>query len=268
MESIEQIRYCRHCDAIINIKDEICTFCQLDTSYKIPLHLEKLTFKECSDLINEAFFKIEMFMNGNQKTYQYFGFNDHFTKLFQLVNEMKNYTHENWDLVNGYLNIIHDIQYTHDKGIDVVSIAYDEEYFNNDCNELSTLLNYRIHEFSRFDNTPDYDFKRTTIVNLLENKPQQSESLLKNPRQDIFKNDFAFTLFDKMKGFYIDTKTPQANYSFLFDIMKQDGFVICTGKKFIDFLSEFNISMTKIDSAKTGNKDKAMLYNATKDNLE
>lgn len=268
MESLEQIRYCRHCDAIINIKDEICTFCQLDTSYKIPLHLEKLTFKECADLINEAFFKIEMFMNGKQKTYQYFGFNDHFTKLFQLVNEMKNYTHANWDLVNDYFVLANDIQYTHDNGIDIVPSAFDNECFNSDCNELSTLLNYRTHEFSRFDEISDYDYKRTTIVDLLENKPQQPEPLLKNPHETIFAGDFAFTLFEKMKAFYSGESTDLANYSFLFYVMQKDGFVICRNTDFVKLLPTYNITIDKIDPRQIGTNKKATLYKATKVTLQ
>lgn len=103
--------------------------------------------------------------------------------------------------------------------------------------------------------------------------PQQDEvfkpdELLKNPDKTIFKDDFAFTLFDKMKGYYIDTSTPQADYSFLFDIMHKEGFVICTGVKFIDYLSKFDISITKIDSSKTGNKLKTKLYNASKEDLQ
>lgn len=125
---------------------------------------------------------------------------------------------------------------------------------------------YLYYEFENFQNIMHELFKiikskDTTITD-------KEDYLLKNPNQTIFKNDFAFTLFDKMKGYYNDTSKEQANYSFLFDIMKKDGFVICKGKKFIDFLSEFNISMTKIDSSKTGNKDKAMLYDAIKGNLE
>lgn len=125
---------------------------------------------------------------------------------------------------------------------------------------------YLYYEFENFQNIMHELFE---IIKSKETTTNDKvDCLLKNPKQTIFKNDFAFTLFDKMKGFYNDASKEQANYSFLFDIMKQDGFVICTGKKFIDFMSEFNISMTKIDSSKTGNKDKAMLYNATKDNLE
>jgi hypothetical protein len=94
------------------------------------------------------------------------------------------------------------------------------------------------------------------------------DEVLKNPDKTIFKDDFAFTLFDKMKGYYSDTNTPQADYSFLFDIMQKEGFVICTGVKFIEYLSKFDIPMTKIDSSKTGNKRKTKLYNATKENLQ
>lgn len=92
--------------------------------------------------------------------------------------------------------------------------------------------------------------------------------ILKNPHETIFKDAFAFAIFDKMKTLFTGTKTPQADYSFLFDIMQKDGFVICSGAKFIDFLKEFDISLTKIDSFKTGNKQKTMLYNATKENLQ
>ena len=113
---------------------------------------------------------------------------------------------------------------------------------------------------------------KIVISQLMEQSKQpeavKTDEVLKNPHETIFKNDFAFMLFDKMKGYYSDTHTPQADYSFLFDIMQKEGFVICTGAKFIDFLKDFDISITKIDSAKTGNKRKTTLYNATKENLQ
>lgn len=115
--------------------------------------------------------------------------------------------------------------------------------------------------------------KLENVLFELIGKPHPTEAVkpdevLKNPHDKIFKNDFAFTLFDKMKGYYSDTQTPQADYSFLFDIMQKEGFVICTGTKFIDFIKDFDISITKIDSSKTGNKRKTTLYNATKENLQ
>jgi hypothetical protein len=164
-------------------------------------------------------------------------------------------------------------------------IKNDNDYFNSLSLNYYTIKNNTIqYNRIKFANKIDYDhFDLIRVFSSFQNimhelfeiiKAKETtttdkvDCLLKNPNQTIFKNDFAFTLFDKMKGFYNDASKEQANYSFLFDIMKKDGFVICTGKKFIDFLSKFNISMTKIDSNKTGNKDKAMLYNATKDNLE
>ncbi|RTY97608.1 hypothetical protein EKM02_13465 [Flavobacterium sp. RSP49] len=92
--------------------------------------------------------------------------------------------------------------------------------------------------------------------------------LLKNEYIKIFKNDIGFTLFEKMKGLYSDINTQQADYSFLFDIMQKDGFVICRGVKFVDFLKNFDITITKIDSSKTGNKQKAKLYKSIKEPLE
>ena len=124
-------------------------------------------------------------------------------------------------------------------------------------------------DYFYFDN--ELKFLKQKRMDIKE--PQQPEAVipdevLKNPHDKIFKNDFAFTLFDKMKGYYSDTHTPQADYSFLFDIMQKEGFVICTGTKFIDFIKDFDISITKIDSSKTGNKRKTTLYNATKENLQ
>ena len=94
------------------------------------------------------------------------------------------------------------------------------------------------------------------------------DEVYKNEFIQIFKNDIGFTLFTKMKGLYSDPNTQQADFSFLFDIMQKDGFVICTGKKFIEFLKDFDICITKIDSSKTGNKNKTKLYNSIKENLQ
>ena len=107
-------------------------------------------------------------------------------------------------------------------------------------------------------------------VKIINTTPEavKPDEVLENLHKTIFKNDIGFTIFTKMKEYYSDTKTPQADYSFLFDIMQKDGFAICTGAKFIDFLKEFDICITKIDSFKTGNKQKTKLYNATKEYLQ
>lgn len=156
---------------------------------------------------------------------------------------------------------ISDLDYRR-KNFDPIEVNFGQEKF---LNSMRTYENMRdSHEL---------------IIEYLESKkleikaPQQDEGLkpaevLKNPDETIFKDDFAFTLFDKMKGLYKDNSTPQADYSFLFDIMQKDGFVICTGIKFIEYLSKLDISMTKIDSSKTGNKLKTKLYNAIKENLQ
>jgi hypothetical protein len=133
------------------------------------------------------------------------------------------------------------------------------------------LLKMKHHKFESKEN--DIQICES-YINYLEAKKSTKpnafnpDEFLKNPYKTIFKDDFAFALFDKMKGLYSDTNTPQADYSFLFDIMQKEGFVICTGIKFIDFLKVFDICITKIDSSKTGNKRKTKLYNATIENLQ
>jgi hypothetical protein len=149
------------------------------------------------------------------------------------------------------------------------SIALIEEDFINeqfqklnnfDLNKLKPTHIRIIRTYERFLNEK--------INQLKQPKTDKSDEVLKNEFNEVFENDFAFTLFNKMKGFYVENNTLQADYSFLFDIMKKEGFIICSGVKFIDFLKGFDICITKIDSSKTGNKQKTLLYNATKVNLQ
>lgn len=152
----------------------------------------------------------------------------------------------------------------------------------NDCIDLliksqfcidiykSPLKNDFENVIATFEN--EININELSLINSLVSKQPEADKpddvLLKNKYIKIFKNDIGFTLFDKMKGLYSDTNTQQADYSFLFDIMQKDGFVICTGVKFVEFLKDFDITITKIDSSKTGNKQKAKLYKSIKEPLE
>lgn len=108
---------------------------------------------------------------------------------------------------------------------------------------------------------------------IVTNSPQQTgtskpDEVLQNLHETIFKNNFAFTLFEKMKGFYNNQSTDLANYSFLFYAMQKDGFVICGNIDFVNLLSTYNINIDKIDPRQSGTNKKTNLYNATKESLQ
>lgn len=167
-------------------------------------------------------------------------------------------------------------------------LKFIEKETNNDLNKLEVLkkdlenfeINFITNEiveswFNEIAHNPKSISKLFTrfkeiVINKIEEcrtKADQHSETINQYDETIFKNYFAFELFEKMKGLYSGTRTPQADYSFLFDIMQKEDFVICTGVKFIEFLSDFDISITKIDSSKTGNKRKTILYKSTKENL-
>ena len=87
---------CKNCGNIQLRKIDICEICNELVGYEIPENLNHLTFNECKDLINKAFFKIESFMNDRTNEYYYFGFNDYFTKLFFEGKKYENFTIENF----------------------------------------------------------------------------------------------------------------------------------------------------------------------------
>lgn len=136
---------------------------------------------------------------------------------------------------------------------------------------LKTKFENLIHVFDKTINTGELNLlqndKFDKVPQQTENK-EPNESLLKNQDIKIFKNDFAYTLFNKMKECYNDSNTKQADYSNLFDIMQKDKSVICSGVDFITLLSKYDIYITKIDSSKTGNKKKTILYNSIKEDLQ
>lgn len=97
----------------------------------------------------------------------------------------------------------------------------------------------------------ELDFKKDKLQQLTQPKETESpkEKLLDNAYPAIFKDDFAFTLFEEMHKIYKeDTKHELANYSFLFYAMQKDKFIRCGNQAFLEFLVLYDVSIPKIDS--------------------
>ena len=113
-----------------------------------------MEFQKIVIQINNAFFRLESFMNNTVHNYQYFGFNKAFTELFNDAIKSENYTYNNCKLISKYWQLTEQLRVDFDKGEFENSEAYENEMFCKDCEEIMYLNYERIDEFTAFS-TPD-----------------------------------------------------------------------------------------------------------------
>lgn len=106
----------------------------------------------------------------------------------------------------------------------------------------------------------------TTSSFLTNKEPQQTEvtrkvEVKKNEYIEIFANDLGQTLFFELHNIYKGKKNKLANYSFLFYALEKN-YLVCTGTKFKEFLSDFDINIDKIDTRQSGTNNKTLLFNS------
>lgn len=146
-----------------------------------------MTFQEIVKEINNAFYRLESFMNGRVGVYQYFGFDEAFTNLFCEAKKPENFTYENCKLIGKYWELTEQIRIDYDQSnYENVDLANNEDYeskfegFHSDSYEILCLNYERIEEFTAFQ-TPDEieEFERkfsiTDIIKVSTSPPQQSE---------------------------------------------------------------------------------------------
>lgn len=140
-----------------------------------------MRFQEIITEINNAFFRLESFMNGTVKNYQYFGFNEAFTKLFNEAIKPENFNYNNCKLIGEYWKLTEQIRVDFDQSDFENSEADENELFCKDCNEIMYLNWERIEEFTAFS-TPDEiaeserKFSITDILKTTAPIPQQTET--------------------------------------------------------------------------------------------
>lgn len=113
-----------------------------------------MKFQEIITEINNAFFRLESFMNGSISNYQYFGFNEAFTSLFSEAKKPENFTYNNCKLIGKYWDLIEQIRVDYDRSDFKYTEAYENENFCKDCDEIMYVNWDRIEEFMVFS-TPD-----------------------------------------------------------------------------------------------------------------
>lgn len=114
-----------------------------------------MKFQKIVTEINNAFFRLESFMNGTIMDYQYFGFKEAFINLFTEARKHENFNYDNCKLIGKYWQLTEQIRIDTDKGdYENCEIAIDNKMFCKDCNEILYLNWERIEDFEKFL-TPD-----------------------------------------------------------------------------------------------------------------
>ena len=113
-----------------------------------------MEFYEIVSSINNAFYRLECFMNSKLNDYHYFGFNDAFTIFFEELKKPKNYTFKNCKLAGKYWELTEQLRIDFDQSNFENEDAFENDNFCKDSDEINFLNNDRIEEFSEFQ-TPD-----------------------------------------------------------------------------------------------------------------
>lgn len=176
-------------------KDKLNVYTDLNENQNLNKFQIKTQQIDCDFLsstikINNAFYRLENFMNGTLNDYQYFGFNDAFTNIFKVVIKPENYTFENCKLIGEYWSLTEQIRIDYDKSDFENTDAYQNEMFCKDCEEIMHLNWERIDEFLAFS-TPDEiseSARKFSITDILKKTPvplQQAETKTYKPKAPV-----------------------------------------------------------------------------------
>lgn len=226
--------------------------------------------------INNAFYRLEKFMEGSVVVYQSFLFYDAFTIFFNELNKIENITAMNHHIRDGYQYFISQLYYAYDKSEFKNLNAFDNEDFNRDCNELF-YINYLMSFDSEID---DFYFKMPSIIDIIKPLNNSSEIINidfedklsitdeENPYPRIFTSHKAFGKFKKLKEEFGNTKQNLSNYSFVYHRMIKDKLIFEDYKQteFVFFLLNFEINISRIKPKnQLGNNDfRESIYNSIK----
>jgi hypothetical protein len=267
------------------IKDFIKGVCDVNSFFTYKSFLEipqnnDLSYDKVVNKLNNAFFRLEAFMNGSVNQYNHFDFNTAFTELFYFTKKVENFTYDNCKLIGKYWELTDQIRVDYDKSTFNNHKAYNHKAFCNDCNVITTIAWDRLEEFNSFA-TPDEieeQTKKKSISDVI--KSSQSNKTIKevvetlkietqleetNPYPRIFTTTKAFNKFKNLVEEFGKGNQDLANFSFVFHRMKKDNLIFKDLKQieYIDFLSFFEINLDRLKPiSQLGNNDlRESIYN-------
>uniref|UniRef100_UPI00404A0FA8 hypothetical protein n=1 Tax=Flavobacterium sp. TaxID=239 RepID=UPI00404A0FA8 len=234
--------------------------------YKSFLEIPKdnnLTYEKVVEKLNNAFFRLEAFMNGSIKDYTHFDFNTSFTELFYFTRKPENYTYDNCRKIGQYWELTEQIRVDYDKTNFDNENAYDNKAFCKNCDVITSIAWNRLEEFIEFQ-TPDEIEEQTrkkSIADLMKAPIKAVEMFSNgitnttstkeentNPHPRIFTSTEAYNKFKNLLDEFGDTDENLANYSFVFHRMKRDNFIYDDYQQtqFVFFLLDFDINISRI----------------------
>jgi len=159
-----------------------------------------MKFQKIVTEINNAFFRLESFMNGTIMDYQYFGFKEAFINLFTEARKHENFNYDNCKLIGKYFQLTEQIRIDTDKGdYKNCEIAIDNKMFCKDCNEILYLNWERIEDFEEFL-TPDEiteSERKYSITDILKAPALPPQPIVKQKPIKYGANEYALTyIFD------------------------------------------------------------------------
>lgn len=213
----------------------------------------------CIDEINNAFYRLELFMKGKVFEYRRFFFNDAFTLLMNELNKFENINIKYDNIGSTYWNLMSQLAYAYDKGEYENQDANTNDDFNKDCNEIDYIQCYRIEELTGKFALKDYKIEVPSIIGLFDKQEiektitptnEKSNPIVneKNPYPKIFKDYRSFTIFNNLLNEFGNTSENLSNYSFVFHKMTYEDLIHFDIKQqsFFDVLDKFDITISRI----------------------
>lgn len=127
---------------------------------------ERASFGPLTGAINDAFYRLEGYMEGRIGSYQYFGFKGALRRLFVVARMPSNQTYHNEKLISKYGYLAQQIDRDHDKSNFENRDAYENEGFNTDCEELGYVQWHWVERFLEFvpENEVEEEERRDSIL--------------------------------------------------------------------------------------------------------
>lgn len=145
------IKLCPNCDAIIPIESPECSYCHY-VYPQVTLTEEEvdMSHQEVVTALNDAFFRLERYMNGKLPDYEGFPFTRYMLILFIKTRETANYNYANCKLIGKYWWVVQQVIIDVQKGDYETYAADHNDDFDDAYGDLKTIAEDYVHEFISF----------------------------------------------------------------------------------------------------------------------
>ncbi|MGN7986058.1 hypothetical protein ACTJKC_01895 [Pedobacter sp. 22226] len=196
--SLKEIKNCPSCEALLEVDKDICDHCGYQYLSPVLTGEEtRMTFAELTEEIDNAFFRLENFMEGKLKHYTSYDFSWAFTMLLHKAEGAENYNIRNVSRIENYFTLLCQLRYDFDKTDYPNKNANGNEDFISDMNDISHLAWDQAHEFTRFQTPESHQTrsKKYSISDVISGKEMETPTTSENFKGQNF-NDFLEGVYD------------------------------------------------------------------------